>query len=104
MANTTFTGPVVSIGGLIGGPYPNAQATRENDTEQGGSVAFSVTNVTTLTIASGAEAGSKLLATENKAAMVFVNNLTASNISGYTFSDGTTWKQLNSPGTNVVGG
>ena len=104
MANTTFTGPVVSIGGLIGGPNPNAQATRENDTEQGGSVAFSVTNVTTLTIASGAEAGSKLLATENKAAMVFVNNLTASNISGYAFSDGTTWKQLNAPGTDVVGG
>ena len=53
MANTTFTGPVVSIGGLIGGPNPNAQATRENDTEQGGNVAFSVTNVTTLTISSG---------------------------------------------------
>jgi hypothetical protein len=104
MANTTFTGPVVSIGGLIGGPNPNAQATRENDTEQGGSIAFSVTNVTTLTIASGPEAGTKLLATENKAAMVFVNNLTASNISGYAFSNGSTWKQLNSPGTNVVGG
>jgi hypothetical protein len=36
--------------------------------------------------------------------MVFVNNLTASNISGYAFSNGTTWKQLNAPGTNVVGG
>ena len=53
MANTTFTGPVVSLGGLIGGPNPNAQKTKENDTEQGGSVIYSVTNVTTLTIATG---------------------------------------------------
>jgi hypothetical protein len=103
MANTTFTGPVVSIGGLIGGPNPNAQATRENDTEQGGSVAFSVTNVTTLTILTGSQSGTTLLATANKGAMVFVNNLTASNISGYAFSNGTTWKQLNAPGTDVVG-
>ena len=104
MANTTFTGPVVSLGGLIGGPNPNAQATKENDTEQGGNIAYSVTNVTTLTISSGTYSGSTLLATENKGVMVFVNNLTASNVSGYAFSNGTTWKQLNSPGTNVVGG
>ena len=37
MANTTFTGPVTSINGFIGGPNPNAGATRENDTQQGGS-------------------------------------------------------------------
>ena len=104
MANTTFTGPVVSLGGLIGGPNPNAQKTKENDTEQGGNVIYSVTNVTTLTIATGYYAGTKLLATENQGAMVYVKNLTASNVSGYTFSNGLTWKQLNSPGTNVVGG
>ena len=104
MANTTFTGPVVSLGGFIGGPNPNAQKQKQTDTEQGGNVIYSVTNVTTLTIATGSYAGTKLLAIDNQGAMVYVKNLTASNISGYTFSNGTTWKQLNAPGTNVVGG
>ncbi len=47
MANTTFTGPVTSINGFIGGPNPNAGATRENDTQQGGTTpwSFSSTSV-----------------------------------------------------------
>jgi hypothetical protein len=104
MANTTFTGPVVSLNGIIGGPNVNAGGSGANDTEQGGTVPFTVTNVTTLTIATGSSAGKTLLATVNEGAIVYVRNLTASNIAGYTFSNGTTWKQLNAPGTNVVGG
>jgi len=100
MANTTFTGPVVSLNGIIGGPNPNAQATRENDTEQGGSVVYSFTNVTTITIATGTYAGTKLLATENKAAMIFTSDC-CSGVAGYVFSNGTTWKQLNAPGSNI---
>ncbi len=100
MANTTFTGPVVSLNGIIGGPNPNAQATKENDTEQGGSVVYSFTNVTTITIATGTYAGTKLLATENRAAMVFTSDC-ISGIAGYVFSDGTTWKQLNSPSSDI---
>jgi hypothetical protein len=104
MANTTFTGPVVALNGFIGGPNVNAGATRPNDTEQGGTVAWSVSNVTTLSISTGPKAGETLLATANQGLMIYVTNLTASNISGYAFSNGTTWKQLNAPGTDVVGG
>jgi len=94
MANTTFTGPVTSLRGFIGGPNVNA-----GDTQQGGTTAFSVTNVTTIT-----DGSNTLLATANEGVMIYVSNLTASNVSGYAFSNGTTWKQLNAPGTNVVGG
>jgi len=75
MANTTFNGPVVSLNGFIGGPNPNAGGTGANDTEQGGKRPFSVTNATTLTITSGTESGTKLLATANEGAMVYTLDL-----------------------------
>ena len=56
MANTTFQGPVVSLNGIIGGPNPNA-GSGANDTEQGGNVAYTATNATTLTIATGQYSG-----------------------------------------------
>ncbi len=44
MANTTFTGPVTSLNGFIGGPNPNA-----GDTQQGGTNTWSVTDANTVT-------------------------------------------------------
>ena len=40
MAQTTFTGPVVSLNGFIGGPNVNAGGTGSNDTQQGGNLPF----------------------------------------------------------------
>jgi hypothetical protein len=100
MANTTFQGPVVSLNGIIGGPNPNAGGSGANDTEQGGNVVYSFSNVTTLTIASGQYSGTNLLATESRGALVFTSNC-CSSVAGYVFSDGTTWKQVNSPSSNI---
>ena len=44
MANTTFSGPVTSLNGFIGGPNPNA-----GDTQQGGTNTWSVTDANTVT-------------------------------------------------------
>jgi hypothetical protein len=52
MAQTTFTGPVVALNGFIGGANSNSTA---SDTAQGGGVAWTVSNTSTLTIASGQE-------------------------------------------------
>ena len=90
MANTTFTGPVVSLNGIIGGPNPNAGGSGANDTEQGGKVPYTATNATTLTITSGSESGTKLLATVNAGALVYVSN-GASGSAVYAFSNGTEW-------------
>ena len=99
MANTTFTGPVVALNGFIGGPNPNA-GVGANDTEQGGNVVYSYSNTTTLTIASGQYSGTNLLATASKGALVYTSDC-ISGVAGYVFSDGTTWKQVNSPSSNI---
>jgi len=90
MANTTFNGPVVSLNGFIGGPNPNAGGSGSNDTEQGGKVPFSATNATTLTITSGSESGTKLLATASAGSLVYVSDGASGN-AVYAFSNGTQW-------------
>jgi hypothetical protein len=103
MANTTFTGPVCSFNGFIGGPNPNSGLTgTTDDTQQGGNVVYSFSNVTTLIIASGTYSGTTLLATANRGVMVFTSNCISS-VAGYVFSDGTTWKQVNAPSSNISG-
>ena len=92
---TTFSGPVVSLKGFIGGPNPNA-GSRANDTEQGGKTPFSVTNVTTLS-----DGTTTLLATQNEGVMVYVSDAVNATTAGYAFSNGTTWKQMNAPDTDV---
>ena len=52
MANTTFTGPVTALNGFIGGANTNPH-TGSADTQQGGNVAWTVSNASTVTIASG---------------------------------------------------
>ena len=90
MAQTTFTGPVVALNGFIGGANNNSTAP---DTAQGGGVAWTVSNASTVTIASGTRSGETLSAVGNEGVMIYVSN-------GYTgnsvcaFSDGTTWKQV----------
>ena len=54
MAQTTFTGPVVALNGFIGGANSNSTAP---DTAQGGGVAWTVSDTSTLTIATGTRAG-----------------------------------------------
>ena len=93
MANTTFQGPVVSLNGIIGGPNKNAGGTGSNDTEQGGKVPFTATNATTLTIISGSESGTKLLATTNEGVMVYTSNGASGN-AVYAFSDGAAWLRV----------
>jgi len=88
MANTTFQGPVTSLNGFIGGANVNA-----SDTQQGGNVAWTVTNASTVTIASGTRSGETLVATVNEGAMIYVAN-GFSNAATYAFSDGTTWKRV----------
>ena len=95
MANTTFTGPVTSLNGFIGGANVNA-----SDTQQGGNVAWTVTNASTVTIASGTRSGETLVATVNEGAMIYVAN-GFSNAATYAFSDGATWKQVIT-GTDVT--
>jgi len=90
MANTTFTGPVVSLNGFIGGPNPN-----KGDTEQGGATPYAYTNVTTITSSAGA-----LIATENEGVCVYTSDCISS-AAGYVFSNGTTWKQMNAPASDI---
>ena len=96
MANTTFTGPVVSLNGFIGGPNVNA-GTGANDTEQGGNTPYAFTNVTTITSSAGV-----LIATENEGACVYTSDCISS-AAGYVFSNGTTWKQMNAPASDIDG-
>jgi hypothetical protein len=79
---------VTSLQGFIGGANVNA-----SDTQQGGSVAWSVSNDTTLTIATGTRAGETLLATANEGVMVYTSNGATGN-SVYAFSDGTNWLRM----------
>ena len=92
MANTTFTGPVTALTGFIGGANTNAH-TGSADTQQGGNVAWTVSNASTVTIASGTRAGETLSAVGNTAVLVYVAD-GFSNAPAYAFSDGTTWKRV----------
>jgi hypothetical protein len=95
MANTTFTGPVTSLNGFIGGPNANA-----GDTQQGGTGTYAATNASTLTISTGSNSGNTLSAVGNTGVLVFTNN-GISSAAGYCFSDGTTWKQVNAPASDI---
>ena len=97
MAQTTFTGPVVALIGFIGGANSNSTA---GDTAQGGGVAWTVSNTSTLTIASGTRSGETLSAVSNLGVLAFVAN-GYSGAATYAFSDGTTWKQVIT-GTDVT--
>jgi len=88
MAQTTFTGPVVGLNGFIGGANENA-----NDTAQGGKVSWTVSNASTVQIATGTRAGEELSAVDNDGVMIYVSN-GFSNAATYAFSDGTTWKRV----------
>ena len=94
MANTTFKGPVTSLNGFIGGANVNA-----GDTQQGGNVAWTVSNASTVTIATGTRAGEELSAVGNTGALIYVANGNAGD-DCYAYSDGAQWIKLNV--TNVV--
>lgn len=97
MAQTTFTGPVVALNGFIGGANNNSTA---SDTAQGGGVAWTVSNASTVTIASGTRSGETLSAVGNEGVMIYVSNGYTGN-SVYAFSDGSNWKQIIT-GTNIT--
>ena len=97
MAQTTFTGPVVALNGFIGGANNNSTAP---DTAQGGGVAWTVSNASTVTIASGTRSGETLSAVGNEGVMIYVSNGYTGN-SVYAFSDGADWKQIIT-GTNIT--
>ena len=97
MAQTTFTGPVVALNGFIGGANNNSTAP---DTAQGGGVAWTVSNASTVTIASGTRAGETLSAVGNAGVMIYVSNGYTGN-PVYAFSDGSDWKQVIT-GTNIT--
>ena len=88
MANTTFTGPVVALNGFIGGANENA-----GDTQQGGKVSWTVSDASTVTIATGTRAGETLSAVGNDGVMIYVDN-GFSNAPTYAFSNGTQWIRL----------
>jgi len=92
MANTTFTGPVTALNGFIGGANTNAH-TGSADTQQGGNVAWTTSNASTVTIASGTRSGETLSAVGNTAVLIYVAD-GFSNAPAYAFSDGTTWKRV----------
>jgi len=83
MANTTFTGPVTSLNGFIGGPNPNA-----GDTQQGGTNTWTVVDANTVS-----DGTSSLEAVGNTAVLIYVDN-GAAGAAVYAFSDGTNWKRL----------
>jgi len=94
MANTTFTGPVTALNGFIGGANINSGGTGANDTQQGGNVAWTVSNASTVTIASGTRSGETLSAVGNGGVMIYVAD-GFSNAPTYAFSNGTQWIRLN---------
>jgi hypothetical protein len=93
MANTTFSGPVASINGFIGGPNPNA-----GDTQQGGTTPWSFSSTS---VVQNATTGATLSAVGNTGVMIYVSNGAAGN-PGYAFSNGTTWKQMAAPTTDIA--
>ena len=86
MANTTFKGPVVALNGFIGGANVNPH-TGTDDTQQGGTNTWSVTDANTVT--NGTDS---LEAASNEGVMIYVDN-GAAGAAVYAFSDGTNWKR-----------
>lgn len=80
MANTTFTGPVTSLNGFIGGPNINA-----SDTQQGGKTVF--TTVDASTISNGT---TTLNAGDNEGLLIYVRD-GAAGAPVYAFSNATNW-------------
>jgi hypothetical protein len=93
MANTTFTGPVVALNGFIGGPNSNAHSGAD-DTQQGGSVAYTVSNASNVIIASGQNSGQTVSAVGNAGVLLYVANGNSGSAI-YAFSDGTTFLRVN---------
>ena len=93
MANTTFSGPVTSINGFIGGPNPNA-----GDTQQGGTTPWSFSSTS---VVQNATTGATLSAVGNTGVMIYVSNGASGN-PGYAFSNGATWKQMAAPTTDIA--
>jgi len=93
MANTTFSGPVTSINGFIGGPNSNA-----GDTQQGGTTPWSFSSTS---VVQNATTGDTLSAVGNTGVMIYVSNGAAGN-PGYAFSNGATWKQMAAPTTDIA--
>ena len=84
MSNTTFTGPVTSLNGFIGGPNKNA-----GDTQQGGKNTYSIgANSTEVT-----DGTKTLSAAGNEGVLIYVDN-GAAGAKVYAFSDGTNWKRV----------
>jgi hypothetical protein len=98
MANTTFSGPVTSINGFIGGPNPNAGGTGSADTQQGGTTPWSFSSTS---VVQNATTSATLSAVGNTGVMIYVSNGAAGN-PGYAFSNGTTWKQMAAPTTDIA--
>ena len=92
MANTTFTGPVVALNGFIGGPNSNAHSGAD-DTQQGGSVAYTVSNASNVIIASGQNSGQTVSAVGNTGVLLFVADGN-SGTAVYAFSNGTTFLRV----------
>ena len=67
--------------------------TGSNDTQQGGTVAWTVSNASTVTIATGNRAGENLSAVSNTAVLIYVAD-GFSNAPTYAFSNGTQWLRL----------
>jgi hypothetical protein len=89
MANTTFTGPVTALNGFIGGANTNPH-TGSADTQQGGNVAWTVSNASTVTIASGTRSGETLSAVNNDAVLIYFTVVVPSTGASSTVDIGTT--------------
>jgi hypothetical protein len=83
MGKSTWSGPVISLNGFIGGADVNA-----TDTQQGGTTPWTVTSATTLT-----NGTSNLVANTNEGVMVYVQD-GANSAATYAFSDGATWLRM----------
>jgi hypothetical protein len=90
MGKSTWSGPVISLNGFIGGADVNA-----SDTQQGGTTAWTVTNATTLT-----NGTTSLDAATNEGVLVYVQD-GAANSAIYAFSNGVSWVRCDNVAANV---
>jgi len=90
MGKSTWSGPVISLNGFIGGADVNA-----TDTQQGGTTPWTVTSNTTLT-----NGTSNLVASSNEGVMVYVQD-GANSAACYAFSDGVAWKRCDNVAADV---
>jgi len=80
MGKSTWSGPVISLNGFIGGPDVNA-----SDTQQGGTNPWGYQSNTAIY-----DGTNTLLANTNEGVLVYVQD-GANGAATYAFSDGTTW-------------